>query len=437
VNNYGASLAYFQVQPEGEKLSEQNFLPRRLDFAAGESLTRERYIQEDKNAFTSLLKLIVADLLAQGRTLDPGTNEELLRLIPVLCAYFSRQELTQLVGEKVTTEMLELHRMEVLQNLVLESELQYVLHAFNQAQIPPLLLKGPALAYTIYPEAHLRTYHDIDVLIRPADLPRAHALLLQMGYTFYEEYRANATDNTRTGYNYSIARFDSQFEVVVELHTAPHPSEIGTHFPVESIWEKARPIEVLGESTLTMNSIDHLLYLCWHYRFHGFTRLLWLYDLVVMLRAVGPELDWLELVQVARSQRLATTLYYCLSWCRDLFGAAVPAAIFAQLRPPWGCRLVIERIAMPNTEEALSVARWQSRRIIAHRAMVDSVSALINAGLQAFFPSPASIGRRYMGNSRLPLKFYFVYYFLHPWVTIAKGFRYLLQHRGKRGWSKM
>ncbi|HEX9131757.1 MAG TPA: nucleotidyltransferase family protein, partial [Ktedonobacteraceae bacterium] len=323
-------------------------------------MNTKQYTQDDKKALTNLLQLLVTDAMTRDQTVDLDTSEELLRLIPVLCAYFSHQELMQLVGEKLTTRMLELNRLETAQNLVLERELQHVLHAFNEAHIAVLLFKGPALAYTCYPEAHLRTYHDIDVLIRPDDLPRAHELLLQKGYTFYEEYRANVTNSKRTGFNYILARPDSWLEIPIELHTAPHSSEIGTDFNVEALWLKAEQIEVLGESTLTMHPIDHLLYLCWHYRFHGFTRLLWLYDLVVMLRAAGTELDWIELVQTARCQRLATTLYYCLSWCRDLFGVSIPAEVFVRLRPPWACRLLVERIAMPNSVEALASAQGQS-----------------------------------------------------------------------------
>jgi hypothetical protein len=277
----------------------------------------------------------------------------------------------------------------------------------------------------------MRTYHDIDLLIRPDDLPRAHELLVQIGYTFYEEYRTNVTNTKRTGFNYILARPDSWLDIPVEIHTAPHPSEIGTDFDVEALWLRATHIEVLGESTLTMHPIDHLLFLCWHYRFHGFTRLLWLYDLVVMLRTAGSKLDWVELVHTAHRQRLATTLYYCLSWCRDLFGVSIPSEVFVRLRPPRLCRLLVERMLMPNALEALASTRGQSRRVIAHRVMVDDTAALITAGTKAFFPSSASIGRRYMGNSRLPLTFYFLYYCIHPWKTLAKGFRYLLR-RGDR-----
>lgn len=422
-----ADPAYLLIQQEKKYRPEQSLLPKSVEGMAGRFLQTKQLIQDDKQTLTSLLEHIVADVAS----IDLDENEELLRLIPVLCAYFSRTELVQLVGEQFTKRMLEVNRLETAQNLILEQELQQVLHAFNQQHISILLFKGPALAHTVYPESYLRTYHDIDVLIHPEDLQLAHELLLQLGFTFYEEFRANATNRKRTGYNYMLARPDSWLEIPIELHTAPHPSEIGTDFAVESLWHRAIQIEILGESTLTMHPIDHLLYLCWHYRFHSFTRLLWLYDLVVLLRSEGPTLDWMELVQAARNQYLTTTLYYCLTWCRDLFGVAIPSRVFVRLRPPWACRLVIERVALPDTVSALTSPKGQSRRIIAHRAMVDSTGALLKAGIQALFPSPAAMGRRYMDRSRLPQKYYFLYYFIHPWTTLAKGFRYLFQ-RGKR-----
>ncbi len=164
----------------------------------------------------------------------------------------------------------------MLQNLFLEGELQKILHAFNEAHIPLMLFKGPALAYSAYPKAHIpshiRTYHDIDGLLQPADLARAHDLLTEMGYSFYEEFRANVINNKRTGYNYILEEEDSWLGVLIELHTAPHDSEIGMDFDVDALWANAQAITVLGEPTLTMHPIDHLLYLCWHYRFHGFSR---------------------------------------------------------------------------------------------------------------------------------------------------------------------
>ncbi len=395
-------------------------------------LILKEQVQHDRAVLARLLKLGLAHELAAQQSINLESNEELSRMIPILCAYFSQEELTELVGTQAAEHILNMHRMEALQNLYLESELQHILHAFREAKIPLMLFKGPALAYTIYPQTHLRTYHDIDALIHADDIPRAQELLVQMGYSFYDEFRVNAIDNKRSGYNYVLKRPDSWLEVLIELHTAPHASEIGSAFDVQSLWASSQPISLLGEQALTMDMQDHLLYLCWHYRFHGFTRLLWLYDIVMLVRASGTHMEWTALIASARRQHLATTLYYCLSWCRDIFGVALPDDVFDRLRPPRSCRLIVERIALPDPAKALSSAQSSSRRIIAQRSMVDHPLALLQAGLAALFPSPAILNRRYMSKSRLPVQFFFLYYLIHPWITLAKGLRYLLKPARKR-----
>ena len=396
------------------------------------SITRPS-ISDDKHALARLLRPGLADLRARGRTIDLNTNEELARLAPVLCACFSQDELAQLFNTQVAADMLRIHHTEMLQNMYLERALQDMLRVFNEAKIPLLLFKGPALAYHYYPQPHLRTYHDIDVLISPADLERAHDLLLRQGFKFYEEFRSNVMDEARSGYNYHLKQKDSWLEILVELHTAPHASDIGSRFDVQALWKEAEAITLLNEPVLIMSHIDHLLYLCWHYRFHGFTRLLWFYDIVVMARAAQSEMDWTELAKRARKLNLATTLYYLLLWCRDLFCVPIPERVFRMLRPPLVSRLVIERMAMPDVAKSLVSSLQQPQRILARRFMVDNSSDLLKAGTRTLFPSKATIGRRYMSHSRLPLRLYFVFYFIHPWVTLAKGVRFLFRKRENKG----
>ena len=36
------------------------------------------------------------------------------------------------------------------------------------------------------------------------------------------------------------------------------------------------------------------------------------------------------------------------------------------------------------------------------------------------------MGQRYMEHSRLPLRLFFVYYLIHPWLTLLKAMQYLL-----------
>jgi Uncharacterised nucleotidyltransferase len=62
-----------------------------------------------------------------------------------------------------------------------------VLDAFEAAGVQPLLLKGPALARALYTPGEYRGYSDVDLLVSPADLPRARRALTGAGYNHAEE----------------------------------------------------------------------------------------------------------------------------------------------------------------------------------------------------------------------------------------------------------
>lgn len=65
--------------------------------------------------------------------------------------------------------------------------------------------------------------------------------------------------------------------------------------------------------------------------------------------------------------------------------------------------------------------------MLARRVMVDSLGDLCKAGWRTLFPSRATIGRRYMEHSRLPVQLFFLYYLIHPWATLAKGGRHVVR----------
>ena len=67
--------------------------------------------------------------------------------------------------------------------LMRAAELRDVLAALAQADLPVLLLKGAALAYTLYPEPHLRERCDTDLLLPSReDAERAGRVFQTLSY---------------------------------------------------------------------------------------------------------------------------------------------------------------------------------------------------------------------------------------------------------------
>src|SRR6266436_1779063 len=73
-------------------------------------------------------------------------------------------------------------RLAVAAELSAERDEKAICEATHRQGIDLLLIKGAALAYTHYASPHLRPRDDIDLLIRRADLERASAMLVSIGY---------------------------------------------------------------------------------------------------------------------------------------------------------------------------------------------------------------------------------------------------------------
>jgi len=67
-------------------------------------------------------------------------------------------------------------------NTLLFRELERILAAFERADIPVILLKGAALAQTLYPDPALRPMSDLDLLVHPSAVSSAQRVLEYIGY---------------------------------------------------------------------------------------------------------------------------------------------------------------------------------------------------------------------------------------------------------------
>jgi hypothetical protein len=65
--------------------------------------------------------------------------------------------------------------------------------AFNDAGVRSVLLKGPAFARLLYPNARSRDYTDVDLLVDPARLETAEEVLRRLGFERFDPESAKPT----------------------------------------------------------------------------------------------------------------------------------------------------------------------------------------------------------------------------------------------------
>ena len=265
-----------------------------------------------------------------------------------------------------------------------QRELARILQALHDEGIEVLLLKGPVLARTHYPQPGLRPYRDLDLLVREPALAVAARILEGWGYA------EKAEDSDGGPLHHEHARFqqiyfDTERRLRVELH-GDH-LQIGVQpADMDRIWERAEQIELGGVGARALERHDLFVHLCVHLHRHGFSRLIWFNDLDLMLRREA--LDWAVVARRAEDEGCLDSVARCLELLEATLGTPLPASARQLIarRPFWSRWL--QRLVWPaGPIVALEPQRrWRLRRLV----QFAPETGLLRGGL----PSLLFTGRR-------------------------------------------
>jgi len=196
-----------------------------------------------------------------------------------------------------------------------------VVRLLGRAGIPTCALKGPALAERLYTQPAARLSTDIDLLVHPDDFERAGAALQAAGYATEHGY---AADYLRSHSHH--LPFVHQNRAPLELHFRAYAG-FGTIIPAAPILSRAVPYALRGEDgVLVPCPEDEFLLLAVHAAGHSFVRLIWLYDLKLLLLK-HPELDFDRVGAHARSLGVSTVVGYTLHVLRSWMQVRTDAAL--------------------------------------------------------------------------------------------------------------
>lgn len=218
---------------------------------------------------------------------------------------------------------------EVSRSYRMADELVELQGLFRSQSIEMVAFKGPVLSSRVYPRLSDRSFADLDILIRPADLTRAAELLTASGYTIRQEDEALAgLLNLSHQYHASFARDNG---TVVELHWAFNAVRDETLLDTEGMLRRAMAIPVLGAPVMSLTVEDTILHLCVHGFRHRWSQLKWLADIAYLLR--GPEpVDWTALEWEARQVECYRMVLLGLGLAHDVLGATLPQPVLRGIK---------------------------------------------------------------------------------------------------------
>ena len=298
----------------------------------------------------------------------------------------------KLVPPSVEREWRRSYHLSLLHSTRSFHELGNVLRHLAAAGVTVMLLKGAALAETVYGNAALRPMIDLDLLLPAAEVGLAQTVLASSDYAmqisdpwpgFSQRYRNSLAYQRPSGGKHPFR---------VGLHWAlldiPHYERI----PMADWFGRAQPVHIADAQALVPAAEDHLVYMCGHLALHHQydPALFRYYDLAMLIHHTGDGLDWDGVVQRAVDWRLVIPLQRTLARLEELWPGTVPAGVaqeVAELQPTRAERCihnwVVDRRRTPTSDTLLSLVT------------MPGLARRVRFLLEVVFPGPAYMRQRY------------------------------------------
>ena len=210
-----------------------------------------------------------------------------------------------------------------LRNIVLANELVRLLEIFRANEIQAIPYKGPVLAAWIYGDLSLRTYYDLDLIVRRGDLARAKELVLARGYQPLGEGSIGSLFAEESCH---LIFVHAKLDITVEIHWALAPSNFPLSLRGARLWQDLTCRHFGACEVLTHNQADLLLILAVHAGKHHWSRLTWILDIAELIRQ-NQNLAWDTLRAEAIRHRCRRMLSVSLALAYNLLEAPVPDTV--------------------------------------------------------------------------------------------------------------
>ena len=218
-------------------------------------------------------------------------------------------------------------RAQHLFTLSMTAELFRILEDFSLAKIETILVKGPLISVLAYGDPAVRSYVDLDLLLRHRDIQSATGRMLAMGFAPHVP-EATIRAGKIPG-EYLFTRPGTQR--IVELHTERTFRYYPKAMRVAELFVRSRRMLLESREVPALSLEDELVLNCVHGAKHFWERLMWVSDVAAVV-AGHPEIDWDKARQAAADVGAERMLRVGILLGVTLFGVKPPPAMADDLR---------------------------------------------------------------------------------------------------------
>ncbi len=270
-------------------------------------------LQREKTSISGLLSA----LHDWDGLIRQSINHSVLPQLHMYLVHDTEQKLPESIRERLK----HLTYQNAARNSHLCHQLRHTLDRLEEHHIPAIPFKGPTLAQWLYGDVALRRFEDLDFLVHRDDMLKVRNIFLAAGLTPHLPMTPNsAKASMRAGWEFIFKDPEESFSIEFDCGIAPN--YFSFRIPEKEYWQHLTPVSIDGETYQTLAPEPLLLFLCVHGAKHGWTRLLWILDIAMLLTTQA--IDWSSLLTMARRSGSLRMLLLGLLLARDLSDAALP-----------------------------------------------------------------------------------------------------------------
>jgi hypothetical protein len=218
-----------------------------------------------------------------------------------------------------------------------------LLARFHEGGVQPVIFKGTALAYSLYPNPVLRTRGDTDLIIPARAKDFADEALRDLGWK-----KGLGVGGEHASYQCSYTRHGSDGAThALDLHWKINNSQVLARlFTYEELLQTAQPLPALGPHAKAASPVLAMLIACMHRATHRTNpyyvdgkahstddRRVWLADIHLLSQKFGAA-DWREFLELARVKGLRACAAEGLLNAHRCFGGPTAPIVAQLLSPP-------------------------------------------------------------------------------------------------------
>ena len=231
------------------------------------------------------------------------------------------------VSPGIRQALADRQRAQIFFSLRLTAELFGLLELFSSQGIEALVVKGPVLAVQAYGDPAMRSYGDLDMLVRQRNIRRATELMSAAGYV--PAVSLSAIDAGRIPGQYLFSKPDSK--LIVELHNDCTLRYFPRRLPLEEFFARQIRVRVDGHDVSALSVEDELVLICIHGAKHFCERLMWIADVAALISR-QTAINWERVADSAKAVGAERMLHTGLRLASDLLKAQLPGKVQAAVQ---------------------------------------------------------------------------------------------------------